>query len=94
MSFRHHPYQQKHGGQQNTDMRIAALEKTVHELQHQAAINRDLMSQLESHKQQIRKLFAISTERMRAFHVTAVHSSEKQFKSWERGTTEPLSQRG
>ena len=46
----------------------------------------DVLSQLDSHKKQISKLFAVSTEKMRAFSVRSVFASEAEYKQWDRGT--------
>lgn len=45
-----------------------------------------LKVQLYSHQKQISKLFAVSTEKMRAFSVRSVHASEVESKLWDRGT--------
>ena len=69
------------------EMRKTELEavKRVNKILAEQVVSQQ--SQLESHQKQIKKLFAISTEKMRAFCIRDVHESKSQYKRSDRGMT-------
>ena len=60
-------------------------EMKTKELEAVKELNKVFARQLVSHQKQLKKLFAISTEKMRAFCIRGVHESQCEWKEWDRG---------
>ena len=60
-------------------------EMKTKELEAVKELNKVFARQLVSHQKQLKKLFAISTEKMRAFCIRNVHESHSESKEWDRG---------
>ena len=57
----------------------------TNELEAVKELNKAFARQLVSHHKQIKKLFAISTEKMRAFCIRGVYESTSEYKKSDRG---------